>query len=1105
MPTQLTPGQDTAPVGSFHLCGRNTKKKSKNNSHNLKLVTWNIRTLLDSYGRSERPHRRTALIAAELRRYDIDIAALSETRLLDEGSLTEVGSGYTFFWKGYPSGGQHLHGVGLAIKSTLLPRLTETPVGISERLMTLRIPLAKNRFATLLSVYAPTLPSDTEAKDSFYQSLDEALHRIPKTDKIFLLGDFNARVGQNDRIWKGVLGRHGIGQANSNGTRLLTLCSEHNLTITNTIFQQKTKYKTSWMHPRSKHWHLIDYVIVRRYDIKDVLICRAMRGAECWTDHRMIMAKVHMSVRPPMRKRGPSRRRLDCARLEDTSTRNEFRRSLAEKLGGQQLILSEENATDQQWTTISSALHEAAAHSIGYKSKNHQDWFDNNSDIIRNSLNAMHKAHQATLKNPSSSTARQHWQRARRDVQRTLRTMQNKWWTEKAHEIQSFADRNDMHNFYNTIKSIYGPTNRCITPLKTADELRVLKDQSSILERWAEHFSTLLNQESEADHTILDQLPEFPPIDHLNQPPTFREVLSAVRSLKNNKSPGVDNIPAELLKQGGYLCTRALHQYITKVWADENIPQQWRDANIVTIYKNKGDKTICGNHRGISLLAVAGKVLAKVMLQRLISNISETILPESQCGFRKNRSTVDMVFTARQLQEKCREQHQDLFMAFIDLSKAFDTVQRDLLWSTLLRFGCPNKFVNILRQFHDGMNARVTIGGQESASFPVCTGVRQGCVLAPVLFNIFLLCVSQLLNKEIEESSGVPVDYRLDGNLFNIRRLQATTKLHRVRILELQYADDCALVAHTPQDLQAVLDAAVKAYSSMGLTINITKTEVVCQWSTNIPSILPIFTIADKHLSIVPSFKYLGSILSEDNNIDNEVQNRIKQASTAFGRLRRRVFQNKNLHLHTKLSVYQAVCITTLLYSCEAWVTYSRHLKSLQHFHIRCLQRILGITWRDRVPHTEILKRTGCKSIEANIAQYQLRWLGHVIRMPPNRLPHRLLYGQLHQGQRSAGGQKKRYKDQLKTSLKKCKIRPEDLEPLAADRNTWRQICQDGTKALDDDRTARRQEKQERRHGRNTAMAASTTPTTTVTFTCPTCTKNCRSRIGLYSHQRTHR
>ncbi|KAJ3581699.1 hypothetical protein NHX12_016361, partial [Muraenolepis orangiensis] len=286
-----------------------------------------------------------------------------------------------------------------------------------------------------------------------------------------------------------------------------------------------------------------------------------------------------------------------------------------------------------------------------------------------------------------------------------------------------------------------------------------------------------------------------------------------------------------------------------------------------------------------------------------------------------------------------------------------------------------------------------------------------------------------------EQLSVVP-SFRYLGSILsedNTIDNEATSKLQRERVIELQYADDCALVSHNPQDLQSVLTAAVRAYSRMGLTVNTIKTEVVCQWSADIPSTSPTFTAAGEQLSVVPSFRYLGSILSEDNTIDNEVQNRIKQASAAFGRLRRRVFQNKNLHLRTKVCVYQAICITTLLYSCEAWETYSRHIRALEQFHIRCLQRILGITWRDRVPHSEVLSKTNCRSIEATITQHQLRWLGHVVRMPSNRLPGRVLYGQLHHGRRSAGGQKKRYKDQLKTALKKCKIRPEALEDVAAD------------------------------------------------------------------------
>jgi hypothetical protein len=132
-------------------------------------------------------------------------------------------------------------------------------------------------YATLLSAYAPTLPSENEAKDCFYPSLDEALHRIPRNDKIFLLGDFNARVGQNNRIWSGVLGRHGVGQVNENGMTLLTLCAKHDLIVTNTLILQKNKYKTSWMHPRSKHWHLVDYVLT----LITSCMTRAMRGVEC--------------------------------------------------------------------------------------------------------------------------------------------------------------------------------------------------------------------------------------------------------------------------------------------------------------------------------------------------------------------------------------------------------------------------------------------------------------------------------------------------------------------------------------------------------------------------------------------------------------------------------------------------------------------------------------------------------------------------------------------------------------------------------------------------------------------------------------------------------
>ena len=130
-------------------------------------------------------------------------------------------------------------------------------------------------------------------------------------------------------------------------------------------------------------------------------------------------------------------------------------------------------------------------------------------------------------------------------------------------------------------------------------------------------------------------------------------------------------------------------------------------------------------------MSISGKILARVLLNRLNEHLEQSkLLPESQCGFRKNRGTIDMIFTARQLQEKCQEQDVDLYMTFVDLTKAFDTVIREGLWKIMAKFGCPAKFIAMVRQFHDCTLARVQNDGEFSDPFPVTNGVKQGCVLA---------------------------------------------------------------------------------------------------------------------------------------------------------------------------------------------------------------------------------------------------------------------------------------------------------------------------------------------------------------------------------------
>ena len=184
----------------------------------LSIGCWNVRTLVDSE-RSARSERRTVLVTNELQRLNIDIAALSETRQSGEYQVTEVGSGYTLFWKGKLEGVRRDDGGGFAIRSALVDRI-EHPTGITDRLMKLSVPLACGQCLSVLSVYSPTMESTEESIMSFYETPRSTIAAVPTEEKLIVLGDFNARVGQEHDVWDAIR-RYGIGKVNSNGLLLL--------------------------------------------------------------------------------------------------------------------------------------------------------------------------------------------------------------------------------------------------------------------------------------------------------------------------------------------------------------------------------------------------------------------------------------------------------------------------------------------------------------------------------------------------------------------------------------------------------------------------------------------------------------------------------------------------------------------------------------------------------------------------------------------------------------------------------------------------------------------------------------------------------------------
>jgi hypothetical protein len=1071
-----------------HLSGRkNTKLKP------IRIAAWNVRTLLDN-PTADRPERRTALLCRELARYRIDIAALSETRFSEEGQLTERGADYTIFWRGRPAGERREAGVGFAVKNDLVKKLDSLPRGLNDRIMTLRLPTVSNKAVTIISVYAPTMTNPDDVKAKFYEDLHATVNNLPRIEKIFLLGDFNARVGSNHETWGPVIGKHGIGKCNSNGELLLQFCSEHQLLITNTIFRLPTRNKTTWMHPRSHHWHLIDYIITKQQDRQDVKVTKSMCGADCWTDHRLVISKVQLHVLKKRRPQGQKpHKRLNVCKLncEQTSQR------LLEELEVQASNIQITDEVEESWKSFRDIIFESCLNILGNRKRHHQDWFDQNDAEIAEMLDEKHRLLTAYLSSNTNS-AKEAFARARRRVQSRLREMQDSWLLKKAEEIQSYADNHRMKEFYSAVKEIYGPQTSGSAPIYDAEGSTLLTDKKMILQRWAEHFEAVLNRPSEINQDAINRLPQVPPRDELDRQPSLQELVKAIKQLSNGKAPGADGIPAEVFKHIGQLAQQKLLQLFQLMWVEGTLPQDFKDASVIHLYKKKGNRHICDNHRGISLLCIAGKLLARILLNRLINHLEQGLLPESQCGFRKDRGTIDMIFAARQLQEKCQEHNSELYCTFVDLTKAFDTVSRAGLWQIMKKFGCPDHFTHMIRQFHEGMMAQVCDQNETSNQFHVSNGVKQGCVLAPTLFS--LMFSAMLHDAFCVEKPGLDVRYRTDGGLFNLRRRKSTTKCQVSHVCDLLFADDCALNASNAADMQRSMDLFSKACKNFGLTISTKKTEVIHQPAPGKQSQDPGILVNGERLKCSERFVYLGSTLSIKVNIDEEVDARIAKASSSFGRLRDPVWERKGITIKTKIAVYRAIVLTTLLYGAESWTIYRRHEKQLNRFHLNCLRRLLRIRWQDHIPDTEVLERSKMPSIMAFLRRTQLRWAGHVLRMPDSRLPKQLLFGELTKGKRSQGGQKKRFKDSLKATMKDAAINPDQWEGLARDRPKWRSLIARGANSYEASRIQEAKRKRaQRKDGQGTGHWLPRD-----VLTCPYCSRHFKARIGLISHLRTH-
>ena len=340
-------------------------------------------------------------------------------------------------------------------------------------------------------------------------------------------------------------------------------------------------------------------------------------------------------------------------------------------------------------------------------------------------------------------------------------------------DLETLLRHRDMRGLYKHLKMAAGLGGRKTEGHQAIKDENgnLLREKGHNLRRWERFFGNLLSPKSLAlQPFIVEKVqqrrkarpppsgarPQIGEPIPLEAEPTYAETLQAVRAMANWKVPGADSLPVELLKLDGPTrepgVPKHFHAILVRVWRGEEISQEWKDATIKVLHKKSG-RSDCNNLRGISLVFHAGKVLLKIVANRLNDFCEvQQILPE-QCGF---RPAIDMLFVVRRLQELGRQREIPLYMCFADLQKAYDSVNRELLWKVLAWTGVTSVMIGVIRQFCDGMRARVRMDdGELSEWFEVTQGLRQGCVLLPLLFNFFAAVMGVVLQRFSEDDTNL--------------------------------------------------------------------------------------------------------------------------------------------------------------------------------------------------------------------------------------------------------------------------------------------------------------------------------------------------------------
>lgn len=445
---------------------------------------------------------------------------------------------------------------------------------------------------------------------------------------------------------------------------------------------------------------------------------------------------------------------------------------------------------------------------------------------------------------------------------------------------------------------------------------------------WKDHFENILGQHTAStpeqnENVINEESEEDVHIYELDEQISLAEVKQAIRKLKAGKASGIDEIPAEFLKAAEDIVAPFLTKFFNRVYDTGVFPKQWSQSVIVPLLK-KGDVNNPGNYRGISLLSTISKVFTSILNRRLYKWAeSEHKICEEQAGFRKNYSTIDHLFTLVTMIKKCLygQRRSKLYVAFIDYLKAFDSVDRDSLWVVLQKIKTSTKMLRMLQGIYDSVQSCVRWGPEVSDFFDCPAGVKQGCMLSPLIFSLLITEVADKVT-----SNGRHGVQFLPG-------LQ--------EIFLLLFADDICLISTTPVGLQNQLNNLEQASSALGLSVNLKKTKVMVFRKGGHLSKTEKWFYQGKPMDVVNSYKYLGVTLTTKLSFDIALEEFAGRAKGKVVEIMKTMWSLGSMDVSVFFKLFDALVKPMLLYASEIWgIT---RFRSVESPHLFACKRFLNV------------------------------------------------------------------------------------------------------------------------------------------------------------------